>query len=273
VKGVTPQKRTVRLSLPENSGEIEGASGEISVEQSHKFTLVPADTAHGPIPLTVQLGDGARQTEWMRPAAIDVAPAGKIQLDGRLNDWTDRQRFDWKYFATSTPDFQPEAALSWSAEGLSVAVRMPVEPAAPTNAESFWDWTNFELFLESGDGTPSQWGPQAHQFYFVPVKQGTGWRLVAGEYKRGTSIAKTTFDDPRMQTAARVEAGQLVMEAFIPSAVLGSSPQAGKTWRAAIAMRGLSRLGLTTNASWPAPKEMGLLESSAAWGKLRFVGP
>jgi hypothetical protein len=273
VKGVTPQKRTVKLSLPENSGKIEAASSEISTEQSHKFTVVLAETARGPIPLTVQLGDGARQTEWLHPAVIDVAPAGKIQLDGQLHDWTDKQRFNWKYFATSTPDFQPEAALAWSAEGLSVAVRMPVDPAAPTNAESFWDWTNFELFLESGDEGPSQWGPQAHQFYFVPVKQGAIWRLIAGEYKRGAAIAKTTFDDPRMQTAARVGAGQIVMEAFVPSAVLGGQPQVGKTWRAAITMRGLSRVGLTASAAWPASKDSGLLEGSAAWGKLHFVEP
>jgi hypothetical protein len=217
------------------------------------------------------LDRGARQTEWLRPAVVDVARGKDIQIDGRLNDWASKHRFDWKYFAVEPAGFQPEAALAWSPEGFWFAVRLPLDPAVPTNAESFWDWTNFELFVESGDGNPSQWGPQAHQFYFVPSKQGTAWRLISGEYKRGTAIAKTTFDDKRLQTAAHVDKGQISMEAFIPAAALGAAPQAGKTWRAAIAMHGLSRLGLTSNAAWPASKDSGLLGGSAAWGTLHFV--
>jgi hypothetical protein len=273
VKSVTPTTKAVQINLPADIGSIEAATGEISADRAHRFSITPGANARGPIPLTVQLSDGARQTEWLRPRILDVARAGRIQLDGSLQDWPDKHRYDWKYFSTSSPDFKPEAALAWSPEGLNLAVRLSIDPAAPTNAMNFWDWTNFELFVDSGDGSGKGWGPQSHQFYFVPQKTGNDWRLIAGEYKRSSAIEKTTFDDKRLQTAMRIDGGQIVMEAFIPRAALGSAPEVGKTWRAAIAMHGLSRMGLRTHATWPAPKDAGLLQGSENWGTLRFAGP
>jgi hypothetical protein len=63
------------------------------------------------------------------------------------------------------------------------------------------------------------------------------------------------------------------MEALIPASALGGSPQAGKNWCAAIGTNALTTMGLKMNATWPAPKENGLLKGSENWGTLRFVNP
>jgi hypothetical protein len=271
IKGVNPQTQTAQLTVPE--GKVEPAAVEISGERAHKFTVIPGADARGPIPLSVRLENGAQQTEWLRPKVLDVVRGGPFQSGKRANDWTEKHRYDWRYFASSTADVKPEASLSWSPEGLRVAVRLPIDPAAPTNAVNFWDWTNFEVFIDSGDSPGTGWGPNAHQFYFVPVQESGTWRLAAGEFKRSDVIDKTTFDDKRIQTIARVDAGKIVMEALIPPAVLGASPHAGKRWRAAIAINALDQMGLRMNATWPAPKDTGLLKGSENWGFLKFIDP
>ena len=258
IKGINPQTQGVRLTVPSGMGTVEPAAGEISADRAHSFTFSPGAAAQGPIPLSVQLADGATQTEWLRPRVLTVTKA-------------DKSSFDWKYFASSTADFKPQAGMAWSSEGLRVVMHLPVDPAAPTNPMNFWDWTNFELFVDNSDEKATGWGPSAHQFYFVPVKEGANWRLAAGEFKRNGAIEKTTFDDKRIPTKFRIEAGSIVMEALIPASVLGGPPQAGKIWRAAFAANGLSQVGLKTNAAWPLAKDDGLLKGSENWGELHFI--
>ncbi|MES2461340.1 MAG: hypothetical protein V4671_12220, partial [Armatimonadota bacterium] len=127
VKGVNPQTQGVQLALPEGTGKLEPAEGEISSDRAHAFTLLPDAATKGPIPLSVRLADGATQTEWLRPQIVEV---GKTP-----------SRYDWRYFVSSNPNFKPEVSAAWSPEGLRVTVHLPMDPAAPTNAMNFWDWT------------------------------------------------------------------------------------------------------------------------------------
>jgi hypothetical protein len=273
IQGAISQTQAMQLSVPAGTGKVTPASGEVSGGNASQFTLTPDAAAKGPIPLSIRLANGAEQIEWIRPFILDVPQSDKPQISGRFDAAMEKNHYDSRYFASSIPDFQPEAALSWSTEGLRVAIRLPIDPAAPTNPMNFWDWTNFEVFIDTSDGPSTGFGPKAHQFYFVPVKEGANWRLVAGEFKRSAVIDKTTFDDKRLQTAVRVEAGHVVMEALIPASALGGSPQAGKNWCAAIGTNALTTMGLKMNATWPAPKENGLLKGSENWGTLRFVNP
>lgn len=93
--------------------------------------------------------------------------------------------------------------------------------------------------------------------------------MIGGEFKRGAGVEKTTFDDARFKTATRVEGGQVVMEAFIPSSALGAAPKAGASWRAALGLRRVGRSDAPAGAIWPVAKPAGILEGGN-WGVLRF---
>ena len=262
-----PSAQTATLSSP--GATLAPGKGEASKEKPLAFSITAPASARGPIPLLVELGNGARQTELLRPRLVEVPRAANAKLGNGWNGIAEKARLTSQFFISSERDFSPQAAFAWTPEGLVVSARIPADAATPTNASSFWDWTNLELFLDT-DAAGKKWGPTARQFYFVPREKDGQWTIAAGEFRRTANLAKTTFDDARIPTALRREGNVLWMEALIPTAVMGAAPKADAEWRAVLSMRRVSLTQSRADAVWPVDKGEGVLDGRN-WGVLRFA--
>lgn len=266
IRTATAPTQTATLSVP--NAQIVPANGAVSSQNPLQFSISAPANARGPLPLSIGLSSGARQTEWLRPRLVEVPRAQDAKIDAFFAETGEKSRLNSQFFALSETDFTPEASLSWSKDGLILGATLPAEASIPTDPQNFWDWTALELFLDT-DAKGAGWGPNARQFYFVPTQKDGVWRLSAGEFRRSANLPKTTFDDARIQTALRGQNGILHLETLIPNAVLGSAPSAGQNWRAAIAMRRVSKTQTRAEAIWPVPKTEGILDGRN-WGILKF---
>ena len=266
IRTATAQSQTAQFTAP--GAQITPANGAVSSQNPLAFSIAAPANARGPLPLSIGLSGGARQTEWLRPRLVEVPRAQNAKIDAQFAETPEKARLDARFFALSEADFAPEVSLSWSPDGLIVGAKLPAEASIPTDPQNFWDWTALEIFLDTNEkGT--NWGPGARQFYFVPTQIGDAWKLAAGEFRRGANLPKTTFDDARFPTAIRAENGVLHLETLIPTAVLGSAPSPNSNFRAAISMRRVSKTQTRAEAIWPAPKTQGILDGRN-WGLLKF---
>ena len=260
-----------KIAVEEGFGTIEPLTLNAAAGEAAKVRFNASPEASGPVPLSIELAGGIKQTVLLRPLALALPRAGKIDIDGDIADWPAGSMLPPATFATSRQDFQVSSAMAWSPEGLYIAAKMPVEKVFSSDPEWFWSYQNFELFLKTSAEAGDSWTADCRQFFMVPVGKGGVWRLVAGEWrKRADAKAENVFDDPRIKTAMRHEKGVLNMEAFIPAAAIGSAPSGDSAWRGAIAMQTGTPGQMDVKACWPRPKSDGVLDRPSTWGVLKF---
>jgi len=265
------EKQEVAVAAPQGVGSVQPASGTLEPGKRLTIAFTASPAAKGPVPLTLALKSGARQTLFVRPQSVDVPAVKAIQLDGKLDEWPAKNKLGGGAFAATAADFAPATWLGWSPEGLYLAATLPVKGLQSGDPKWFWDWSNLELFLDTGAAPYQGWRATSHQFWFTPVQEGGKWRLYAGEWKRSDAIAATVYDDKRCKTAIQVAPEAITLEAFIPKEALGgAAPAAGAEWRAGVALQSLDA-GAKANAAWPVLKEDGLLSGAQSLGVIRFA--
>jgi hypothetical protein len=251
-----------RITVQARGGEAFPPSLQVYTDRGQDLLLLPDLAARGPIPVTLTLQSGARQVAWVAPEDLYVPAVSGITVDGRLDDWPVSARLD-SHWLLPTTNGSAAAYIGWSAAGLTIGAHIPVAGEQAGDPRSFWDCTCLEVFIDTGAGV--------HQFWLTPVKDGAGWRLYAGEWKRSdSSIAATVYDDARVRGAVTVDAGSVSMEAAIPVEALGAPPGPGKTWRLAVELQGVGS-GAPFRVGWPAPKSAGILDDSSHWGAVSFT--
>ena len=232
-----------------------------------KIAFLPAEGARGVVPLTLKLANDVEQMHWLRPLSIDVPRAGQIQLDGDLKDWPSASRLDSRYFASSTVDLPVEAYLAHTDAGVYVAARLATRNLRPTDPKTPSTGTHIELCLDTSDEKANAKTKSTHQFFFHPVKQADTWQLAAGEWKRHDAGPATLHDEPRCQTAIRVDTDSTTFEAFIPTDTLGVQPAGA--WRALLSLR-IQDEPQSPEGAWPRPRAE-VIDVPARWGVLRFA--
>jgi len=266
----TDTKQEGTIEAPQGTGSVAPAAVTLEPGKPVSIAFAASAEAKGPVPLTLNLKSGVRQTILMRPKSVGVPQAKRIQLDGKLDDWPAASRLSREHFASTAGELEPEAWLAWSPEGLHLAAAFPVRDLKSGDPKWFWDNTCLELFADTSPGPHQGWGKASHQFWFTPLLEDGKWRLYAGEWKRSDAIAATLYDDKRCKTAIAVGANAVTLEAFIPNEALGAAPAEGAAWRAAIAIQRMDLSG-KANAAWPVLKEDGLLTGAQNLGILRFA--
>ncbi len=260
-----------RIAVDKSFGTLEPLTLTAAAGEAAKVRFNASPEASGPVPLAIDLADGIKQTVLLRPLALALPRAGKIDIDGDFADWPSGSMLPPAIFATSKQDFQVSSAMSWSPDGLYIAAKIPVEKVFSSDPEWFWSYQNLEVFLKPSREAGDNWTPDCRQFFMVPVEKGGAWRLVAGEWRKSADAkAENVFDDPRIKTAMRHEKDFLNMEAFIPAAAIGSAPSGGSVWRGAIAMQTGTPGQMDVKACWPRPKSDGILDRPSTWGLLKF---
>jgi hypothetical protein len=261
----------VRVSVGKETGTVSPVRVVLQPGQSATVTFTAADRAVGALPLDLGLSSGAGQKAWLRPAELAVPRLEEARVDGSLDEWPQTGVLQREALVRSDGSFAPKVEWSWSSEGLQVAAEIPVTGLQQPDPRSFWDWTNLEVLVDTSGKAQKGWGDQSHQFWFVPVKEGQGWRLYAGEWKRGSAVTGTIYDDARCRTAVRVQEGRMTLEILLPAVVLGGHvPVSGTTWLAAVSLQAVSPTG-RASAAWPTAKASGLLDGTGSWGTVRFV--
>jgi len=230
-----------------------------------------AGGASGPVKVVARLDSGVEQAIVLRPARLNVVEVGGLRLDGKLDDWPAAAKLAAGVFVASDPAHRSEVYLGWSPEGLWLAVRAEATQLQGGLAKNFWQWSNLELFVDASGEAKGGWPAGSHQFWFMPVREGDSWRALAGEWKRGEAIPATLYDDRRGKTAIAVGDAGYTMEAFVPAVALGAAPQAGKTWRAAIAAQTNVPNQPHAQIAWPRGKADGILDGPARWGQWRLA--
>jgi hypothetical protein len=228
--------------------------------------FLPAAEARGVLPLVFKLPGGVEQMHWLRPMVIDIPRAGRITIDGRLDDWPAASRMDSRYFATRSLHLPVEAYLAHAPEGLYIAARLAVQKLAPADPERPGDGTSLELFLDTAGPDARAWSSTTHRFWFCPVQEDGRWRLGAWQGRDDAGQA-TILDDGRCQTAIRVDRDSTIFEAFIPAATLGAGPEAA--WRALLSLR-VHDEQHPAEGAWPGPRSA-IIDTPARWGLLRFA--
>ena len=260
----------VQVEVSADKAGVLPSSAALRTDRDTNIAVLPAAGARGPLPVVLRLGTGATHTLWLRPRAVDVPRLEKANLDGILSEWSEAHRWPGALFAASGEALPGEVRLGWSPEGLWIGARLDVKEPQSTNPREFWSGTNVEIYLDAAGGESGGWGSGAHQFWLCPVKEEAGWRLVAGEWKRGDAIPATLYDDRRCRTAMRATPAGFTFEALLPPEALGGRvPRAGDAWRAGLSLRSQGPVS-ATEAAWPSAKE-DLLQGSQSWGVLRFA--
>lgn len=263
----TPQEATIEA--PHGAGTVQPANVTLEPGKPQKIEFTAPAGTRGPVPLTLALKNGVRQRVLLRPRALDVPFLQQMNYQA-LSVWPSDARLSSEHFASTSPDFRPEAWLGWTPQGLFVAAAFPVKDLKSGDPKWFWDNTCLELFVDTSAGPHQGWGKASHQFWFTPVQEGGKWRLYAGEWKRSDALAATLYDDKRCRTDLAVADGRLTLKAFIPNEALGSAPAAGAAWRAGIAIQRMDLNG-KANAAWPVLKEDGLLGGAQNLGIIRLA--
>ncbi|NSW55803.1 MAG: hypothetical protein HPY44_07320 [Armatimonadetes bacterium] len=230
-------------------------------------TFQAAGGLYQPVPATVELAGGLKQVVWLRPGRLAVPEASELKLDGDLSDWAAIPALDGRFLERSDLTAPFEARLAWSPEGLLVACRIPSADMQTGDPRDFWDLTCAEVFIDC-DFSAAAWGNSSHQFWLTPTQTDQGWRLYAGEWKRG-ALPNTIYDDARISGTVAVDSTGVVIEALIPSTAIGRPPQAGHSWKLALALQG-TPLGHRLSAAWPASKSR-ILEGPQNWGTVTLA--
>ena len=90
------------------------------------------------------------------------------------------------------------------AAGLAFAADLPARCLTPGKPDSFWDFTNAELFVDPKRGGGA-WSGSCTQLWFTPVRDGDTWRLAAGRWVRGGTGGAIADERCRTSVTQRVK--------------------------------------------------------------------
>jgi len=230
------------------------------------IAVVPSARAEGVLRVEFATDTGVTQWADVRPSRLGLRRVGGVRTDGVLDDWPPETAVVSGALVLNGDAPGLDVRLGWEPGALLLCASMPVPGMSAANPQSFWDFTNIELFV---DGSPRAraWGAATRQFFFVPERGGDGWKLTSGLWERpaGRAIMGTPCE-----TAARVEGDVLHAEARIPTAALGFDLAPGMPLRLGLALQGVCR-DRTWQAAWPRLKTAGLLDGPASWGEVRLA--
>jgi hypothetical protein len=256
-------EQAVTVRLLDDRGVVAPMRFTIGPGRNQQCAVVPLPQARGPLTLEFSLANGVVQRLALRPEEMGL-PLVAVTIDGSPDEWPHEACLPEGTLITNRPVDGLRAWLGWSQEGLAVAADMPVAGLSPGNPSSFWDATCFELFLEP-DVARRTWGAESRQFVLVPVRDGETWRLWAGNWDRrngGSSPEET------IRSALSIAGSRVSIEALIPWDRIGFTLTAGKPARLALALQGVGR-DQAWQASWPRPKNQGLLDGPDRCGIVR----
>lgn len=272
LKLVDPPDGKVSLSVPKGSGVVEPAVVTLSSEAMTQVRFTPAAATQGAVPLSLELASGAKQTYHIRPGLVPVLKVEGITLDGKLEDWPEKNLISRDCFTSSKAGFYAASGLGWTPEGIYVCMTFPSEKMFSADPTWFWNYANAELFFDSAGSEGNAWTPSCRQFWLYPVEKNGQWRLKSGEWKtRENPPGTNLYDDKRTRCAMSYEQGICTMEAFIPAEALGKAPSLNQIWSAALCMQTGLPSKQDRKAAWPRSKSEGNLDRPAMWGKIQFV--
>jgi hypothetical protein len=254
----------VTARLLGDAGTVAPASFPMQPGVRQRLAVVPSATATGILRLELSMANGARQEVALYPLRTVVPRATDELIDGEVAGWPDASRLPC--VSAGGTDAPTRAHLAWAADGLRFAVQMPSAYLTPGNPDSFWDSTNVELFVdpEAGEG---DWSSSCRQFWFTPVREGDGWRMAAGQWRRGADAGSVPED--RCQVSIGRADGAVVFEGLVPTEAIGRTPETGELWRCAVSVHGIGPQG-SIEAAWPRTKADGLVDGPGSWGMVVF---
>jgi hypothetical protein len=252
--------QTVSVQLLDDPGTVAPARFTLSPGRAQRIAVVASEAAAAPLRVKFSLPAGIRQEYVLRPLCTPLPRLPGDQPPADLAQWP---------AASLLPGELGQAVrlhLAWSPQGLAFAAELPIRYLTPGNPESFWDFTNVELFVDPAAGQGG-WTETCRQVWLTPQQQGGAWSLAAGQWRRVG--ASGSAPEGRCQTAVTVRGEWALIAGLLPPELLGRAPQAGERWRAALSVHGVSP-GAVTGAAWPRAKSQGLLEGPRGWGVIEF---
>jgi hypothetical protein len=251
-----PEIIAVRTAGPEGgvAAKLVSGGGTLAPE---RFTLAAGKTQRvavasaatkGPLTIEFAMDNGLREQVTLSPMVQSVMRGGAALS------------------LVSAPAVAVTLRLGWSEAGLSFTADLPEKALSPGTPESFWDFTNIELFLDPASQSGG-WSSSCRQFWFTPTKPGDEWVVAAGRWERLTG--KGLVVDERCRATLTTRPGGFTIAGQISAEALGRAPRAGETWRIAASVHGASLDG-GFEAGWPRLKSDGLLNGPGAWGVVKF---
>lgn len=242
-----------------DGGVVAPATFRLQPGVEQRLAIAPSPEARGPLALTLRCSNGVVQRSLLRPLAWALPRLGEMSIDGELDDWPE----PWPdgMLALSGGADRPRIWAGWRPEGLYFAAEFPLRGLLPGKPDSFWDWTNLELFIAAP-------GAGRRQFFLLPQRDGERWRLAAAAWARdGQPRSSLLTTCP----TALVNAGDLVVfEALIPASELGADAEPGVTFRFGLSLHAVG-VDATWDAAWPRLKSDGLLGGVAALGSVTLA--
>ncbi len=252
-----PEIVAVRTAGPEGGvvARLVSGSGTLAPDRftltrgkTQRVAVVASAEAKGPLAIAFAMDNGLREQVTLNPMVQSVAQSGTALP------------------LVSAPAVAVTLRLSWSEAGLSFTAELPEKALSPGKAESFWDYTNVELFVDPADGSGG-WTSSCRQFWFTPTKAGDQWGVAAGRWERLSG--KGLVVDERCRAALTTKPGSVTITGQIPAEALGRAPRAGEAWRIAASVHGAALDG-GFESGWPRLKSEGLLDGPGVWGIIKF---
>lgn len=220
--------------------------------------------------IELDFGAGNRAARSLIPNQYAIHRAGKITIDGRLDDWGPATRLPPWMLGSSVGDSRAEVHLAWAKEGIYGAVVVRDSKVQVQDPKSFWAGDVLEMFLDTADDKRPRSAIQGdHQFWMVPLPEAN--RVYLGQWKMNQEIPATRYDIPAIRGAAMRTPEGYTMEFLLPAEQIQNyHPQAG------------SRLGLSVNltiqgrqvsreAYWPSSKKSGATAHPDRWGTVLLL--
>jgi hypothetical protein len=254
-------------------GTIAPASFAAEPGTRQRLAIVPSAKASGVLRVEFAMESGARQEMALYPLRAALPRVADEAIDGDLAHWPAASLLPCASRAARDVGAESAGAdgpirvrLAWAPAGLLFSVEMPAAFLTPGKPDSFWDFTNVELFIDPESGS-NGWSASCRQFWFTPVKEGDRWRLAAGQWLRIAGQGSVT--EERCRTTIAEGKDTIVFEGLVPGEALAQAPAAGESWRCGVSVRGVSA-ERAIEAGWPRTKTDGLLTGPGGWGVVTF---
>jgi hypothetical protein len=220
--------------------------------------------------IELDFGADKRVARALIPNQFAIHRAGKITIDGRLDDWGPAAQLPAWMLGSTAGEPRAEVRLAWAKEGIYGAVVVRDSKVQVQDPKSFWAGDVLELFIDTADNKQPRSPVEGdHQFWIVPLPDAN--RVYLGQWKMNREIPATRYDIPSIRGAATRTADGYRMEFLLPAEQMRNyHPQVG------------SRLGLNLNLSiqgrqlsreayWPSPKHSGVAAHPDRWGTVLLV--
>ncbi len=211
---------------------------------------------------------GARVSQPIIPSAWRLHRAGKITIDGKLDDWPAATAVPGWMLGSTLSQANAVLHLAWSEAGIYGAVAARDSKLGNIDPRSFWAGDVLELWLDTaGNRASRKFAAGDHQFWLTPVVAEE--RVYIGRWKRHAEIPATQQDLPNVKSVARRVDDGFVMEFLLPAEhIVGYAPRVGATMgmNLNLTIKG----AIEREAYWPRAKHEGL-EDPATWGSVQLV--